>query len=160
MIAAVFQVHPRPPRPVGPRTTARERVERLVAVTHYLLRALTFAALAILTWLVTSRRGRYVLCAVAVVGCFRGYSAYRESVLAAERERLVLAVEAFRTAHGRYPVSLEEAGIAPNQTLLSFNVRYGSEPASRGPWLELEQDSFISPREWEYDFRRSVWHDY
>lgn len=104
-----------------------------------------------------SKRGRWVRVAFVAFACFQGFTLYCDAPRAAERERLIRAVEEFHATHGRYPISLEEAGVMHDPTVFR-QCSYFAESNPIAAYLELS-DGFLS-NHWEYDFRQSRWEKY
>ena len=163
MIAAVYQVQASS-TPTLPRPTLRALAEdaRAAAASPFVAASFALVTLSeqvrlirvVVVWLATSRRARWARVALGVVACFYGYSVWREMPRAAERIRIVRAVDNFHHTHGRYPTSLAEAGVTPDASVFERCDYYVVESPTAA-YLELS-DGFLSTH-WEYDFRRGRW---
>lgn len=94
-----------------------------------------------------------------LVVAFFGFVGLKQSQVADAKawcERVAVDLEAWRASHGRYPETLEEAGLGKDPpSLCESGLLYGT----RGDGFVLDFSEFLIVG-WQYDSKRRAWTRY
>jgi hypothetical protein len=167
MIAAVYRVYPLPPAATARLSFRMQGKEAIASPLRAMplvlasligtLRVTGYLVVTALVWVATSRHGRWVRVTLAVMATYQIASLIRDIPRATERKRLVRMVDDFHNVQGRYPASLEEAGVSHDPAVFTVCDYYVEERGATA-YLKLS-DGFLSDH-WNYDFRRGRWECY